>query len=93
MKHQLLIILSLTLFVSSIQAQKPKLVVGIVVDQMRNDYIDRFWSKLGQDGFKALVEEGFWCKNTHYNYFPTYTGPGHASIYTGTTLAKTLILS
>jgi predicted AlkP superfamily pyrophosphatase or phosphodiesterase len=62
-----------------------KLVIGIVVDQMRNDYLDRFSSKWGEDGFKALMEEGFWCKNTHYNYFPTYTGPGHASIYTGTT--------
>lgn len=65
--------------------QQPKLVVGIVVDQMRYDYIYRYWNKFGTDGFKRLVNEGFFCRNTHYNYVPTYTGPGHASIYTGTT--------
>src|SRR5688572_10039896 len=66
---------------------KPKLVVGIVVDQMRYDYIYRYWDKFGNDGFKRLVNEGFSCKNTNYNYVPTYTGPGHAAIYTGTTPA------
>ncbi len=83
----------LSLFLISSFAQtsktvsKPKLVVGIVVDQMRYDYIYRFWDKFGNDGFKKLVNEGFFCKNTNYNYVPTYTGPGHASIYTGTTPA------
>lgn len=66
---------------------KPKLVVGIVVDQMRYDYIYRFWNKFGNDGFKRLVNEGFFCRNTNFNYVPTYTAPGHASIYTGTTPA------
>ena len=65
--------------------EKPKLVVGIVVDQMRYDYIDRYWERFGDNGFKKLVRNGYNCKNTHYNYMPTYTGPGHASIYTGTT--------
>ncbi|MBA3970715.1 MAG: alkaline phosphatase family protein, partial [Bacteroidetes bacterium] len=64
---------------------KPKLVVGIVIDQMRYDYIYRYWNKFGNDGFKKLVNEGFFCKNTNFNYVPTYTGPGHASIFTGTT--------
>jgi predicted AlkP superfamily pyrophosphatase or phosphodiesterase len=68
-------------------AMRPKLVIGIVVDQMRYDYIYRYWDKFGNDGFKRLVNEGFFCKNTNYNYVPTYTGPGHASIYTGTTPA------
>ena len=63
----------------------PKLVVGIVVDQMRYDYIYRFWNQFSEDGFKKMVNEGYFCRNTHYNYTPTYTGPGHASIYTGTT--------
>src|SRR5471030_2958739 len=66
---------------------KPKLVVGIVVDQMRYDYIYRYLDKFGNDGFKKLVNEGFFCRNTNYNYVPTYTGPGHTSIYTGTTPA------
>ncbi len=61
------------------------LVVGIVVDQMRYDYLTRFDSKYGEGGFKRLINEGFNCKNNHFNYVPTYTGPGHASVYTGTT--------
>lgn len=65
--------------------ERPKLVVGIVVDQMRFEYINRFWDRYGQGGFKRLVNEGFNCKNNHFNYIPTYTGPGHASVYTGTT--------
>ncbi len=82
-----LFILSLVIipFFSFAQKQKPKLVVGIVVDQMRYDYLTRFWDKYGDGGFKKLVNEGFNCKNANYNYMPTYTGPGHASIYTGTT--------
>src|SRR5574343_350712 len=67
------------------QKKQTKLVVGIVVDQMRNDYIYRYWNRYGEGGFKRLVNEGFYCKNAHYNYVPTYTGPGHSSIYTGTT--------
>lgn len=64
---------------------KPKLVVGLVVDQMRYDYLTRFWDHFGDGGFKRLANEGFNCKNNHFNYAPTYTGPGHASVYTGTT--------
>lgn len=67
------------------QEEKPKLVVGIVVDQMRYDYLTRFYEKYGEGGFKRMMNEGFNCKNNHFNYIPTYTGPGHTSIYTGTT--------
>jgi predicted AlkP superfamily pyrophosphatase or phosphodiesterase len=52
---------------------------------MRYDYLDRYWNKFREDGFKKLINNGFNCQNTHYNYMPTYTAPGHASIYTGTT--------
>jgi predicted AlkP superfamily pyrophosphatase or phosphodiesterase len=64
---------------------KPKIVIGIVVDQMRYDYIDRYWNKFSEGGFKRLVNEGTLFKNCHYNFVPTETAPGHASIYTGTT--------
>lgn len=67
------------------QTTNPKLVVGIVVDQMRYDYLTRFYNKFGDGGFKRMMKEGFNCKNNHFNYVPTYTGPGHASVYTGTT--------
>ena len=66
---------------------RPKLVVGIVVDQMRYDYLYRYWDKFGSGGFKRLMGEGFSYESCHYNYVPTYTGPGHTSIYTGTTPA------
>lgn len=61
----------------------PKLVVGIVVDQMRYDYIWKYWEKYSEGGFKRLINKGLNCENTHFNYVPTYTGPGHASIYAG----------
>jgi arylsulfatase A-like enzyme len=63
----------------------PKLLVGIMVDQMRPDYLTRFSPEFGPDGFNRLRREGFECRNTHYNYIPTVTGPGHSSVYTGTT--------
>ena len=69
------------------ETEKPKLVVGIVVDQMRYDYIYRFWEDFGNDGFKKLINEGHFFRNAQFGYVPTYTGPGHASIYTGTTPA------
>ena len=69
------------------ETEKPKLVVGIVVDQMRYDYIYRFWDDFGDDGFKKLIGEGHFFRNAQFGYVPTYTGPGHASIYTGTTPA------
>lgn len=71
----------------SINQDRPKLVVGIVVDQMRQEYLYRFESKFGEGGFKRLMNEGYMLKNAHYNYVPTYTGPGHASVYTGATPA------
>lgn len=86
LRHYFLILsfLFVTLAMRS-QTDNPKLVVGIVVDQMRYDYLTRFYDKYGEGGFKRMINEGFNCKNNHYNYIPTYTGPGHASIFTGTT--------
>lgn len=73
--------------------ERPKLVVGIVIDQMRYDYLYRYWDKYSATGFKRLMNEGFFCKNANYNYVPTYTAPGHASIYTGTTPAVNGIIA
>jgi len=65
------------------QSAKPKLVVGIVIDQMRWDYLYRFNQLYGSNGFKRLIGEGFSCDNTLIPYTPTYTAPGHTCIYTG----------
>lgn len=78
----ILLFLSVLLYA---QPVRPKLAVGIVVDQMRPEYLYRFSSGFGNNGFNRLVNEGFVCYNTHINYLPTVTGAGHASIYTGTT--------
>mgnify|MGYP005990053015 CR=1 FL=1 len=84
----LFILLALTIIVScnkKEQQEKPKLVVGIVIDQMRYDYLTRFADRYGEDGFKRILKGGFSLENAHYNYIPTYTAVGHTSIYTGTT--------
>ncbi len=65
--------------------KRPKLIVGIVVDQMRYDYLIKFYDKFSDTGFKKLINSGFNCENVHLNYVPTHTAVGHASIYTGTT--------
>ncbi len=67
----------------ALDSGKPRLVVGIVVDQMSYDFLMRYDSKYSQGGFKRLVREGFLCKNAHYNYIPTTTGAGHTCTYTG----------
>ncbi len=77
-----------SLFAQKPDNDRPKLVVGIVVDQMRQEYLYRFSSKFGEGGFKRMMEEGFMLQNAHYNYIPTVTGAGHASVYTGTTPAN-----
>ncbi len=76
--------LLILLHLESYSQESPRLVVGITVDQMRYDYLYKYWDDLGENGFKRLLSKGFVAHNGHYNYAPTYTGPGHASIYTGT---------
>tara|TARA_B110000967_G_C18890685_1_gene567127 strand:- start:1648 stop:3288 length:1641 start_codon:yes stop_codon:yes gene_type:complete len=75
------------------QTKKPKLVVGIVIDQMRYDYLTRYAERYGEDGFNRILKNGFSLENAHYNFMPTYTAPGHASIFTGTTPSSHGIIS
>jgi hypothetical protein len=63
--------------------ERPKLVVGIVIDQMRWDYLYRFSNLYSENGFKRMLKEGFSCENTLIPYVPTYTAPGHTCVYTG----------
>ncbi len=62
---------------------QPKLVVGIVVDQMRYDFLYRYYNKYSEGGFKRLMNQGFNCRNNHYDYAPTVTAAGHAAVFTG----------
>jgi predicted AlkP superfamily pyrophosphatase or phosphodiesterase len=80
-----LIVVILFSFTGKATAQKKsKLVVGIVVDQMCYDYIYRYQQHFKKNGFNTFLKKGVNCRNVNYNYVPTFTGPGHASIYTGT---------
>ncbi|MEA1847294.1 alkaline phosphatase PafA [Chryseobacterium sp. MHB01] len=63
--------------------ERPKLVVGLVVDQMRWDYLYRYYNKYGNDGFKRLLNTGYSLNNVHIPYIPTVTALGHTCIYTG----------
>lgn len=70
---------------SNSDLDKPKLVVSIVVDQMRFDNLEKYKEGYSNNGFNRLIREGFNLKNNHFNYVPTVTGPGHSSISTGST--------
>ena len=70
-------------YINKVIVANPKLVIGIVIDQMRWDYLHRFNNLFNTGGFKRLLAEGFSCDNTLIPYTPTYTAPGHTCIYTG----------
>ena len=85
-----LLVLGCILFGHNTQAQnsnkdlaRPKLVVGIVIDQMRWDFLYRYYSKYGGGGFKRMLDQGFSAENTRIPYALSVTAAGHASIYTG----------
>ena len=77
------------LAVQNTSVPRPKLVVGIVVDQMRWDYLYRYYDRYQSNGFKRLLNEGFSCENTLIDYIPTVTAAGHTCIYTGSVPALT----
>lgn len=77
-------IVGLTVIAQSPQfVKRPKLVVGIIVDQMRWDFLYRYTNRYGANGFNRLLSKGFSCENTYIPYTPAYTAAGHTCIYTG----------
>jgi predicted AlkP superfamily pyrophosphatase or phosphodiesterase len=91
MKRLIFFSLILVLVISSLVAQtnkqippeKPRLVIGIVVSQMRYDYLFRYWDKFSDDGFRKLIGQGTFCKNVRYRNLFTLSSSGHATIATG----------
>ena len=79
----LVLFCSFTAFAQRSDVARPKLVIGIVVDQMRWDYLYRYYNLYTNNGFKRLMDDGFNCQNAMINYLPSFTGPGHSCIYTG----------
>lgn len=85
MKKFLVVLMVFAAICASAQVERPKLIVGLVVDQMRWDYLYNY--QWGEGGFKTLLQDGYRCNNTIIDYVPTVTAIGHSSIYTGTTPA------
>ncbi len=84
-KRIFVILMAAVALCASGQTDRPKLIVGLVVDQMRWDYLYNY--QWGEGGFKTLLQDGYRCNNTIIDYVPTVTAAGHASIYSGTTPA------
>jgi hypothetical protein len=62
---------------------RPKLIVVIVIDQFRGDYLERYHDEFGDSGFRFLTDHGAYFPNCNYNYANTRTAPGHATLFTG----------
>src|SRR5579864_6036173 len=61
----------------------PRLIVIIVIDQFRGDYVERYRSQFGDNGFRLLIDHGAYFPNCNYNYANTRTAPGHSTLFTG----------
>src|SRR5678815_587771 len=72
--------------------KRPKLVLLIVVDQFRYDYLERFGDLFGPDGFRRLMRDGASWSQSNYDHMPTYTAPGHGTMTTGAYPAETGIV-
>src|SRR5262249_54370164 len=66
-------------------AKPARLVVGIVIDQFRYDYLTRFEDQFGEGGFKRLLDGGAVFTNANYIHTPTVTACGHATFMSGAT--------
>jgi predicted AlkP superfamily pyrophosphatase or phosphodiesterase len=73
--------------------EKPKLVVQVVVEQMRYELLQRYWDRFSDKGFKKLVNEGAFCKDACYDYLVTESAPGYATIATGSNPSEHGIVS
>jgi predicted AlkP superfamily pyrophosphatase or phosphodiesterase len=87
-KFAAIISAALALLFAPAHAAQPKLIIGILVDQLRYDYLERFHDQFVDGGFKLLTDKGTFLTYAHYNYVPTTTAPGHASAFSGTTPAS-----
>lgn len=80
---QIVLFSSFSQKLTNIPSEKPKLIIGIIIDQMRYDYLFRYWDKYENNGFKRLINEGSFCRNANFNYLFTQSNTGFATISTG----------
>lgn len=73
--------------IPQILKNRPRIVVGLVVDQMCWDYLYKYYNRFGEGGFRRLMKDGFNCDNTLLPYIPSVTAIGHSTVYTGSTPA------
>ncbi len=89
MKRYTIIVILILVFVklsgqgAYLPPDKPRLVIGIVVEELKYDQLEKFRDKLGENGIKRLINEGTYFKNASYEYMLTQSAPGHATISTG----------
>ena len=62
----------------------PKLIVIVVIDQFRGDYLERYRDQFGEGGFRMFLDRGAYFTDCNYDYANTRTAPGHATLLTGT---------
>jgi predicted AlkP superfamily pyrophosphatase or phosphodiesterase len=83
----LILISSLVVFPSAGNASaynaRPKLIVVIVIDQFRGDYLERYRDQFGNGGFRLFLDHGANFTDCNYDYANTRTAPGHATLFTG----------
>ena len=79
----LIAFLSPSLASAQVYVGRPKLIVVVVIDQFRGDYLDRYRSEFKGRGFKLFMDEGAWFTDCYYDYANTKTAPGHATLGTG----------
>jgi predicted AlkP superfamily pyrophosphatase or phosphodiesterase len=68
-----------------IPPDRPKLVVAIIVEQLKYDQLERFRDRFGENGIRRLINEGTYFRNASFDYMLTQSAPGHATISTGAT--------
>jgi len=82
----LLVLLTLSIYSQNhkkLPSEKPRLIIGIVIDQMRYDYIYRYWDKFSEGGIRKMIGNGTLCKNASYDFLINETATGYATISTG----------
>ena len=79
----LVLVVATAAFGSAYQAS-PKLLVILIIDQFRGDYLERYHDEFGASGFRTFTDRGAYFPACYYDYANTRTAPGHATIGTGT---------
>src|ERR1700728_118343 len=78
-----LVVASIPASFASAYNAHPKLVVVIVIDQFRGDYLERYRDQFGEGGFRLFLDHGANFTDCNYDYANTRTAPGHATLFTG----------